>query len=77
MNHGTGKEEIILNGEKYLIQYEIENDIDGWFDLTVWHDGDSIRRRVPRYQADTIEDIRQPHGPMLLAKIIGVEVDTM
>jgi hypothetical protein len=54
-------------------QYTIENIRDTTFDLTVWYRGESIRERVSRYLMDPHEDVRAPHGPMLLAALIGGE----
>lgn len=69
-----GKTTLELNGIPYDIQFEISRLIDGWFDLKVWHEGKSATERVPQYSSDPVEDIKSPHGTILLNKILKNEV---
>jgi hypothetical protein len=62
--------EIFYRGRKIKFQYEILNLRDGWFDLTIWHDGKSIMERVPNYLADPKDDVKNSHGAMILKKLI-------
>jgi len=64
------KIEVLIETVPFEIQYEITNDIDGWFDLEVWYKGKSIQERVPSYSADREKDVKEPHAPVLLQSLI-------
>jgi hypothetical protein len=70
-NKDKGFEEAVLDGITHEYQYEISNVTDTNFDLTVWYMGQSITERCPCYLANPHDDVRAPHGPLLLAKLIG------
>ena len=33
-----------LNDTHYEVEYEISNDHDGWFDLSIWYKGNPLKR---------------------------------
>ncbi len=59
-----------LDNQEYPIQYEINNFIDSWFDLTIWYKGTSITERVPGYTLNPHDDVKSPHGEMLLRNLL-------
>ena len=66
-----GSLEVTLEGQSYAIQYEFRRRDDGWIDLTVWHDGERVSERVPGYQLDPHEDIREAHAVVLLRQLLS------
>ena len=65
-----GEIEVELEGIQYSLQYEVSNQIENWFDLTIWLNGESISERVPRYTESLAEDIKSPHAVVLLEKLL-------
>jgi len=64
------KTKVLIENQPFDIQYEITKDIDGWFDLTIWYEGKSIKERVPSYSSDRESDIKEAHAPVLLKVLI-------
>jgi hypothetical protein len=61
---------VLIEDQLFDIQYEVSKDIDGWFDLTIWYEGKSIKERVPSYSSDRESDVKEAHAPMLLGTLI-------
>ena len=66
-----GKASIDLNGQTYLVQYEITELRDGWFTLTIWYSGKSVTERVPYYTMNAHDDVNSPHGGVLLRRLLS------
>ncbi len=64
------KTKILTENQPVNFQYEISKDIDGWFDLTIWYEGESIKERVPSYSSDRESDVKEAYAPMLLETLI-------
>jgi hypothetical protein len=66
-----GQLSIELDGQTYLVQYEIAEIRDEWFTLTIWYSGTSITERVPWYTMNAHDDVSSPHGGMLLRRLLS------
>ena len=66
-----GKASIDLDGQAYLIQYELTELREGWFTLTIWHSGRSVTERVPSYTTNAHDDVKSPHGGVLLKRLLS------
>lgn len=70
-NIERGTTTVDLDGAPYVLQYEVAEITDGWFTLTIWYRGQSCSERVPSYTTNPHDDIKAPHGSMLLRRLIN------
>jgi hypothetical protein len=65
-----GKVDVDLKDMSHSAQYEIADLTDGWFTLTIWYRGKSCSERVARYTINPRDDVKMPHAPMLLGRLL-------